>query len=146
MSLVGVIMVFSTVHLGEIATAQGEAWFHVGSLAVPKWGIFTQPIGFLVFLTAAFAETNRLPFDLPEGESEIVAGYHLEYGALKFATYMMAEYMNMFVASALIATLYFGGWQVPGLHHILAAISNVTGLSGEGSNGFVSSFRSDRSR
>lgn len=133
LSLVGVIMVFSSVHLGDIAAAQGETWLHLGPIEIPKWGIFTQPIGFLVFLTAAFAETNRLPFDLPEGESEIVAGYHLEYGALKFATFMMAEYMNMFVASALISTLYFGGWQMlPGMHWVLDQVGASLGLGGEG--------------
>jgi NADH-quinone oxidoreductase subunit H len=76
-----------------------------------KWGFLVQPIGLLVFMTAAFAETNRLPFDLPEGESELVAGYHLEYGSMKFATFMMAEYINMFTASGIMTTLFFGGWQ-----------------------------------
>jgi len=80
-------------------------------------------LGFLIFLVATFAETNRLPFDLSEGESEIVAGYHLEYGSMKFATFMMAEYLNMTTASGLLAAMYFGGWQVPGMDAILAAIA-----------------------
>jgi NADH-quinone oxidoreductase subunit H len=98
LSLIGIIMVFSSVKLGDIARQQGELLTHLGPwvlptwLQIPKWGIFIQPIGFIIFLVAAFAETNRLPFDLPEGESEIVAGYHLEYGAMKFAMFMMAEY------------------------------------------------------
>ncbi|WPU66169.1 NADH-quinone oxidoreductase subunit NuoH [Peredibacter starrii] len=80
------------------------------------WGALINPIGALVFWISIFAETNRLPFDLPEGESEIVAGYHLEYGAMKFALFFMAEYVAMIMASALIATLFFGGYGIlPGM-------------------------------
>ena len=122
LSVIGILMIFGTVHLNEIALGQSQALFHIGALAIPKWGIFIQPLGFLIFTTAAFAETNRLPFDLPEGESEIVAGYHLEYGSMKFALFQMAEYSNMTTASALIAALYFGGWHLPGLAHILALL------------------------
>ncbi len=82
---------------------------------LPAWGVFVQPLGFLVFLVAMFAETNRLPFDLPEAESELVAGYHTEYGSMRFALFFMGEYMNMAVLSGLAATLYFGGWTVPGV-------------------------------
>ena len=118
LSIVGIVMVYSSVHLGDIVWGQAVRWaVPFTPLMIPKWGIFVQPVGFIIFLTAAFAETNRLPFDLPEGESEIVAGYHLEYGALRFAVFMMAEYINMFVASALMATLYFGGFS--GLHWVL---------------------------
>ncbi len=112
LSVIGIIMVFSSVRLGDIAASQGEAWIYLGSLMIPKWGVLIQPLGFLIFLTAAFAETNRLPFDLPEGESELVAGYHLEYGSMKFAIFMMAEYLNMTTASGLMVSLYFGGWQM----------------------------------
>lgn len=130
LSLVGIIMIYSSVSLGDIAAAQGQVLMHLGPLNIPKWGIFVQPVGFLIFLTAAFAETNRLPFDLPEGESEIVAGYHLEYGSMKFAIFMMAEYVNMFTASGLLATLYFGGWQMlPGLHWVHEALHQALGLS-----------------
>jgi len=79
------------------------------------WQLVTQPLGFLVFLVAAFAETNRLPFDLPEAESELVAGYHTEYGSIRFAMFFMGEYMSMTTLSALGVTLYFGGWTLPGL-------------------------------
>jgi NADH-quinone oxidoreductase subunit H len=77
------------------------------------WNAFLQPIGFITFVTAAFAETNRLPFDLPEAEPELVGGFHTEYSSMKFAAFFLAEYANMMIASALIVTLYLGGWQVP---------------------------------
>ena len=79
----------------------------------PLWNVVPQFIGFLVFFTAMFAETNRLPFDFAEGESEIVAGFHTEYGSMKFALMQLAEYLHMVTAAALIVTLYFGGWHVP---------------------------------
>lgn len=121
LSIVGIIMIFSSIKLGDIAAMQGQTLLQLGPIAIPKWGIFVQPLGFIIFLTAAFAETNRLPFDLPEGESEIVAGYHLEYYSMMFGVFMMAEYINMTVASAFISTLYFGGWQLlPGLGWVLA--------------------------
>jgi NADH-quinone oxidoreductase subunit H len=88
------------------------------------WGALVNPIGALVFWISIFAETNRLPFDLPEGESEIVAGYHLEYGAMKFALFFMAEYIAMIMASALITTLFFGGFAVlPGMTFLINMIS-----------------------
>jgi len=87
------------------------------------WQFVTQPLGFLVFLVAAFAETNRLPFDLPEAESELVAGYHTEYGSMRFAMFFMGEYMSMTTLSALGMTLYFGGWSLPWLD-----FSQFTGL------------------
>ena len=74
-----------------------------------------QLIGFLVFLVASFAETNRLPFDLPEAESELVAGFHTEYSAMRFASFFMAEYISMAALAALGVTLYFGGWSLPGV-------------------------------
>ena len=77
------------------------------------WNAFIQPIGFVTFLVSAFAETNRLPFDLPEAEPELVGGYHTEYSSMKFAAFFLAEYANMLVASTLIVTLYLGGWQIP---------------------------------
>ncbi len=136
LSVVGIIMCFSSVKLGDIARQQGELLTHLGpfvipsSFHIPKWGIFVQPLGFLIFLISVFAETNRLPFDLPEGESEIVAGYHLEYGSMKFAMFMMAEYLNMTTASGLLATLFFGGWQLlPGMGFLLHGFQNIFNLS-----------------
>ena len=80
---------------------------------LPNWFVFRQPLGFLVFFTCMFAETNRLPFDFAEGESEIVAGFHVEYGSMKFGMMGLAEYAHIIGASSLITTLYFGGWHIP---------------------------------
>ncbi len=110
LSLIGLVMIFGTVTLGDLVQRQGELFFGV----IPKWGIVVQPLGALLFITAAFAELNRLPFDLAEGESEIV-GFHIEYSGVKFALFFMGEYVNIFAASAVITTLFLGGWQVPWL-------------------------------
>lgn len=127
LAIIGIVMIFGSIQLGDIATAQGATLIQIGPLAIPKWGIFLQPVGFLIFLICTYAETNRLPFDLPEGESEIVAGYHLEYYSMMFGMFMMAEYINMTVASAFVTTLYFGGWQLlPGMTFLL----NHSGLQG----------------
>jgi len=78
-----------------------------------QWNFFVQPVGFLVFFVSMLAETNRNPFDLAEAESELVVGYHTEYGAFKYAQFMLGEYINLFTASAFITLLYFGGWNIP---------------------------------
>ncbi len=109
LSIVGIFMVFGSVQLNEIVRGQGELLFGF----LPKWGVFVQPLGFVLFLAAAFAETNRNPFDVAEGESEIVAGYHVEYSGIRFALFYMGEYVAIVLSSALIATLFFGGWQIP---------------------------------
>lgn len=113
LSIIGLIMIFGSVDLNVMVRGQGDLLFGF----LPKWGVFLQPLGFVLFLVALFAETNRTPFDLPEGESEIVAGYHLEYSSMRFASFMMAEYASIIVGSGLIATLFFGGWQVPYLQN-----------------------------
>lgn len=82
-----------------------------------KWNIILQPVGFITFLVASFAETNRTPFDLPEAEQELVGGYHTEYSSMKFALFFLAEYANVIVASAFITTLFLGGWQFPYLQN-----------------------------
>ncbi|MGH9790213.1 MAG: complex I subunit 1/NuoH family protein [Candidatus Acidiferrales bacterium] len=113
LSVVGVLLVAGTFNLREIITAQqGHYW---GFL--PKWFLFAGPlpqiIGFVCFFIAAIAETNRVPFDLPEAETELVAGFHTEYSSLKFAMFFMAEYVAMITASCLVAILFFGGWLSP---------------------------------
>jgi NADH-quinone oxidoreductase subunit H len=104
-AVVGVLMSAGSLRLTDVVDHQMQH----------GWNILWQFPGFLVFLTAAFAETNRLPFDLPEAESELVAGYHTEYSGMRFSMFYMAEYLNMITASALVTTLYFGGYHVPGL-------------------------------
>jgi NADH-quinone oxidoreductase subunit H len=111
LALVSLLAVYGTVDLSEIARYQGQLLFGF----IPAWGFVVQPLGVIIFIVAAFAETNRTPFDLAEGESEIVAGYHVEYSAMKFALFFMGEYVAMFVSSALIVTLYFGSYQIPWL-------------------------------
>jgi NADH-quinone oxidoreductase subunit H len=109
LSIIGVFMVFGTVRLGEIVTGQGNLLFGF----LPKWGLFVQPLGFVLFLTAIFAETSRTPFDIPEGDSEIVAGYHTEYSGIRFAIFYVGEYAALVLAAAMVTTLFFGGWQIP---------------------------------
>jgi len=106
-SVIGVVMLAGTLDLNGIIYAQTQSWF--------RWFIIPQFIGFIVFLIAAFAETNRVPFDLPEAETELVAGFHTEYSALKFALFFMAEYVNMFTVSVMVVVLFLGGWYIPGL-------------------------------
>ena len=109
-SVIGVVMLAGTLDLNGIIFAQINSPF--------RWYIIPQIIGFFVFLIAAFAETNRVPFDLPEAETELVAGFHTEYSALKFALFFMAEYVNMFTVSVMCTVLFLGGWYVPGLSHL----------------------------
>ncbi|MGB8953641.1 MAG: NADH-quinone oxidoreductase subunit NuoH [Candidatus Aminicenantales bacterium] len=110
LSLIGLIMVYPSLKLSQIVQAQGNLLFGF----LPKWGIFLQPLGFLIFLFAALAETKRVPFDLPEGESEII-GFFAEYGGLKWGLFMMTDFMEIIIISTLLTTLFFGGWQVPWL-------------------------------
>jgi NADH-quinone oxidoreductase subunit H len=109
LSLVGVLILSGSFSLREIVNGQGGFWFHF----IPKWNIFPQFFAFFIYLMAAYAETNRIPFDLPEAETELVAGYHTEYSAMKFAMFFMAEYANMITVACLASLLFFGGWQSP---------------------------------
>lgn len=103
LSIIGVVLITGSLSLNDIVQHQ-YGW---------KWNLFLQPVGFIIFLVAAFAETNRAPFDLPEAEPELVGGYHTEYSSMKFALFFLAEYANMVVSSAVIVTLFLGGWQFP---------------------------------
>ncbi len=111
LALVSVLMTAGSVSLNDIVDKQTAAWWGV----IPKWNLFYQPLGFVIFLVAAFAETNRLPFDLPECEPELVGGYHTEYSSMKFALFFMGEYVAMVVMSSLLVTLFLGGWHFPGM-------------------------------
>ncbi|HLO53084.1 MAG TPA: NADH-quinone oxidoreductase subunit NuoH [Saprospiraceae bacterium] len=106
MSIVAIIMTTGSLSLGNMVEGQ-NGWHGMG------WNIFLQPLGFLIFLICAFAETNRTPFDLPESETELVGGYHTEYSSMKLGFYLFAEYINMFLSSAVITCLYFGGYNFP---------------------------------
>ena len=110
LSLVGLVMVFPSLRLSEIVRFQGGLLFGF----LPKWGIFLQPLGFAAFFLAAMAETKRVPFDLPEGESEII-GFFTEYSGLKWGLFMMTDFLEVIIVSCLATTLFFGGWQVPWL-------------------------------
>jgi NADH-quinone oxidoreductase subunit H len=110
LSLVGVVIMAGSLSLREIVDAQGGVFWGF----IPRWNIFHgQTLGFFVFMIAAYAETNRMPFDLPEAESELIAGYHTEYSAMKFAMFFMAEYANMITASCMATMLFLGGWHGP---------------------------------
>ena len=114
LSIIALVMFTGTLSLGEIARMQaggiGADWNF--------WNVVYQPVGFLIFLICAFAECNRTPFDLPECETELVGGYHTEYSSMKLGFYLFAEYINMFISSAVIATLYFGGYNFPFMNDI----------------------------
>ncbi|MCA1609725.1 MAG: NADH-quinone oxidoreductase subunit NuoH [Acidobacteria bacterium] len=119
----GVILNAGSFRLTDIIASQSGTWLGF----IPRWNVIPQLIGFIVFYVAAFAETNRTPFDLPEAEAELVAGYHTEYSSMKFAMFFMAEYVNMIVASAITVTLFFGGWTFPGFtpHGVLGALISI---------------------
>jgi NADH-quinone oxidoreductase subunit H len=117
MAVLAVVMQAGSLKLDEIViyqTTTDALW--IGNLwGLLEWNIFRQPLAFVVFLICAFAETNRLPFDFPEAEPELIAGYHIEYGSMKFGLFFLGEYYGMVVQSALIATLFLGGWTLPGI-------------------------------
>lgn len=119
LSIIAIIMITGSLSVSEIIKDQ-DTFF--------KWNIFRQPVGFIIFIICAFAECNRTPFDLPECETELIGGYHTEYSSMKLGFYLFAEYINMFVSSAVISALYFGGYHFPGE-------SIVAGLLPEGALG-----------
>ena len=106
MAVVSVVLISGTLNLSGIVENQG-AWLGL------RWNVFVNPLGAIIFIVTAFAETNRLPFDLPEAEQELVAGYHTEYSGMKFGMFFLAEYVNFFIASFLIVTFFFGGYLIP---------------------------------
>ena len=109
LSFAAVIMLAGSLSLREIVDQQSGYWFGF----IPQWYIFVQPFGFFIFLTAGVAETNRAPFDFPEAEQELVAGYHTEYSSMSFALFFLAEYVNMVTVSAVATDLFLGGWHGP---------------------------------
>ena len=122
LSIIALLMLTGTLSLREIAEQQHGFW----SNGWFTWNVFRQPLGFIIFIICAFAETNRSPFDLPECETELVGGYHTEYSSMKLGFYLFAEYINMFISSAVMATLYFGGFNFPFMHHLGLSENLVT--------------------
>ncbi len=108
-ALASVLLVGNSLSLADLVQAQGGSWLGL----LPRWFVFVQPVGFLIFMTAGIAETNRAPFDFPEAEQELVAGYHTEYSSMSFAMFFLAEYINMVTVSAIAADLFLGGWHGP---------------------------------
>ncbi|MEY2742090.1 MAG: hypothetical protein RIS21_458 [Planctomycetota bacterium] len=133
LGVIGLLLVYGSVDLNTMVAKQGDLAFGF----LPKWGIVVQPIAFLLYCTAAFAETNRNPFDLAEGEAELVAGFHTEYGSFKFALFFMAEYVNIVVQSLVMATMFLGGWQIPGVSHEWLVKPENTALVLKGILGFL---------
>jgi NADH-quinone oxidoreductase subunit H len=144
LSVVGVFMVFQTLKLTDMALAQDGTFRLLGFLDVlfgipvpawldwvrlPAWGIFFQPLAFLMFLAAVMAENKRPPFDTPEGESEIIAGFHLEYSGMRFGLFYMSEFIEVVVIAGLVATLFLGGWAIPYLstQTIIGGVGSVFG-------------------
>ncbi|MHA4737026.1 NADH-quinone oxidoreductase subunit NuoH [Dyadobacter sp. MSC1_007] len=117
LSLIAILMMSSSLSLGEIVAQQHGM----------NWNIFYQPLGFIIFITCSFAECNRVPFDLPECETELVGGYHTEYGSMKLGFYLFAEYINMFISSAIISVLYFGGYNYPGMDFVYQQLVKALG-------------------
>jgi NADH-quinone oxidoreductase subunit H len=109
MALASVLLLANSLSLTDIVNGQAGTWFGV----IPRWFVFLQPVGFLVYMTAGIAETNRAPFDFPEAEQELVAGYHTEYSSMSFAMFFLAEYINMVTVSAVATDLFLGGWHGP---------------------------------
>ena len=122
LSVIALIMMTGTLSLKEISMQQ-SGW---------HWNVIYQPVGFLIFLICAFAETNRTPFDLAECESELIGGYHTEYSSMKMGFYLFAEYANMFISSTIISVLYFGGYNYPGMQwmvdHVGVNTANILGI------------------
>jgi NADH-quinone oxidoreductase subunit H len=117
LSIIALIMMTGTLSLKEISVQQSGM----------NWNVFYQPVGFLIFLICAFAETNRTPFDLAECETELIGGYHTEYSSMKMGFYLFAEYANMFISSAILAILYFGGYNYPGMQWMVDNVGVNTG-------------------
>ena len=117
LSIIALLMATNTLSMKEITEQQHGL----------NWNVFYQPLGFLIFLVCSFAETNRTPFDLPECETELVGGYHTEYSGFKMGAFMFAEYLNMFLASAVMATIYFGGYNYPGMDWVNELVGNTIG-------------------
>jgi NADH-quinone oxidoreductase subunit H len=115
LALASVLVVANTLSVRELVDQQAGVWWVFGVLPVPAWNVFLVPVGFFIYMVAGVAETNRAPFDFPEAEQELVAGYHTEYSSMSFALFFLAEYVNMVTVSAVAVSLFLGGFYLPGL-------------------------------
>jgi NADH-quinone oxidoreductase subunit H len=146
LSIVGLFMAFGTLKLTEMAVYQDQTFRifgfleHVFGMAVPgflswftlpMWGILLQPLGFILFLTCIMAENKRPPFDAPEGESELIAGYHMEYSGMRFGLFYTAEFLEVPVIGTIVTSLFLGGWSIPWLS-TADIIGGVSGVFGHG--------------
>ena len=122
LALAAVLLVANSLSLQQVVNTQAGYWHLLGIPVAPRWLLFVQPIGFFIFMTAGIAETNRAPFDFPEAEQELVAGYHTEYSSMSFALFFLAEYVNMVTVSAVATNLYLGGWHLQPLPEWLGII------------------------
>ena len=130
LSIIAVVMLTGTLSLRNMAEQQhGFIDWH-GKIPYFSWIVFKQPLAFIIFLVCAFAETNRTPFDLPECEAELVGGYHTEYSSMKLGFYLFAEYINMFISSTVIAVIFFGGYNYPGMDWVNNSLTSVLGNIG----------------
>jgi NADH-quinone oxidoreductase subunit H len=121
LSVVGILMTVGSLSMVDIVNYQAQTWWGF----IPKWFVIKQPIAFVLFIVCAFAEAARTPFDFAECENELVAGYQMEYSGMKFALFYLCEYTHMLTVSAIIVTLFFGGWHGPMLPESWGAISNI---------------------
>jgi NADH-quinone oxidoreductase subunit H len=119
-SMIALLMVTGTLSLKEMVDLQQAKY----------WNIVYQPLGFLIFLICAFAECNRTPFDLPEAENELIGGYHTEYSSMKLGFFLFSEYINMFISSVIMSTLYFGGYDIPFINEAAMFSPNVVAILG----------------
>jgi NADH-quinone oxidoreductase subunit H len=134
LSIIAIVMMVGSLSLRDIVTSQEGSLFGLSFMpSGTDWFLFYQPLGFILFLTCAFAECNRTPFDLPECETELIGGYHTEYSSMKLGFYLFAEYINMFISSVMISVLYFGGYNYPGMAWVTEnAGQNIATLVGVG--------------
>src|SRR5262245_27407594 len=114
LSTIAVLLMAGSLSLLDIVKAHVTLMIELGPLAIPGWYVFYQPVAFVIFMITALAETNRAPFDLPEAEAELVAGFHTEYSSMKFGLFFLGEFMNVIAISCIAVTLFLGGWQGPG--------------------------------
>jgi NADH-quinone oxidoreductase subunit H len=129
LALASVLVIANTMSVRELVDQQAGVWWVFGVLPVPAWNVFLVPVGFFIYMVAGVAETNRAPFDFPEAEQELVAGYHTEYSSMSFALFFLAEYVNMVTVSAVAVSLFLGGFYMPGLPDWLGPVWFLLKLS-----------------